>query len=166
MEVLRSVSHYWHYVKSCIISDYSYYLGFSNKYLGRKLWGFGFVVIAEVKSEPRTLVKGDLGDLDYDRWSECLSGGLSFAVLPRHQWHHDDAKGKSLIVSDPLQLHRLYSPWISRGQSIGVGSLSLRQGLFPTQRPNLGILHCGRILYQLSYQRSLAMRKCLHQWGK
>ena len=39
--------------------------------------------------------------------------------------------------------------------SIGVGSLSLLQGIFPTQELNLGLLHCRRILYQLSYQGSL-----------
>ena len=36
----------------------------------------------------------------------------------------------------------------------GVSSLSLLQGNFPTQELNLGHLHCRRILYQLSYQRS------------
>ena len=34
----------------------------------------------------------------------------------------------------------------------GVGSLSLLQGVFPTQESNLGLLHCRGILYQLSYQ--------------
>ena len=39
-------------------------------------------------------------------------------------------------------------------KSTGVGSLSLLQGIFPTQESNLGLL-CGRwILYQLSYQAS------------
>ena len=42
----------------------------------------------------------------------------------------------------------------SPGQSTGVGSLSLLQGIFPTQRSNGGLLHCRRILYQLSYQES------------
>ena len=36
----------------------------------------------------------------------------------------------------------------------GVGSLSLLQGIFPTQESNWELLHCRRILYQLSYQRS------------
>ena len=31
-----------------------------------------------------------------------------------------------------LQPHELYSPWNSPGQSTGVGSLSLLQGVFPT----------------------------------
>ena len=39
----------------------------------------------------------------------------------------------------------------------GVGSLSLLQGIFPTQELNQGLLHCRQILYQLSshgHQRS------------
>ena len=35
-----------------------------------------------------------------------------------------------------------------------VGSLSLLQGIFPTQGLNSGFLHCGQILYQLSHQGS------------
>ena len=37
-------------------------------------------------------------------------------------------------------------------KNTGVGSLSLPQQIFPTQESNWGLLHCRRILYQLSYQ--------------
>ena len=37
-------------------------------------------------------------------------------------------------------------------KNTGVGSLSLLQQVFPTQESNRGLLHCRRILYQLSYQ--------------
>ena len=37
----------------------------------------------------------------------------------------------------------------------GVGSLSLLQGIFPTQELNWGLLHCRHIFYQLRYQGSL-----------
>jgi len=57
------------------------------------------------------------------------------------------------VVSDSFQPHGLYSLWNSPGQNIGVGSLSLLQGIFPTQESNQGLLHCRWILYQLSYQR-------------
>ena len=50
--------------------------------------------------------------------------------------------------------HGLYSPWTSLGQNIGVGSLSVLQGILPTQGSNWGLLQCRRILYQLSYQGS------------
>ena len=56
------------------------------------------------------------------------------------------------IISDSLRPHGLYSPWNSPGQNIGVGSLSLLQGIFPTQGLNPGLLHCRWILYR-------AMRK-------
>ena len=55
------------------------------------------------------------------------------------------------VVSDSLRPHGLYSPWNSAGQNVGVGSLCLLQGIFPTQRSNSGPLHCRRILYQLSH---------------
>ena len=38
------------------------------------------------------------------------------------------------------------------GQKTGVGSLSLLQGIVPTQGSNPGLPHCRQILYQLSHQ--------------
>ena len=55
-------------------------------------------------------------------------------------------------MSDSLQ--PLYSPWSSLGHNTGVGSLSLLQGIFPTQGSNPGLLHCRWILYQLSHKGS------------
>ena len=54
-------------------------------------------------------------------------------------------------MSDSLWL---YSPWNSLGQNTGVGSLSLLQGIFPTQGLNPGLLHYRQILYQLSHKGS------------
>ena len=58
------------------------------------------------------------------------------------------------VMSNSLRPHGLYSPWNSLGQNTGVGSHSLLQGIFPTQESSQGLLHCRRILYQLSYQGS------------
>ena len=58
------------------------------------------------------------------------------------------------VVSDSLQPHGLYSPWNSPGQNTGVGSLSLLQGIFPTQGSNPGLLDCRWILFQLSHKGS------------
>ena len=58
------------------------------------------------------------------------------------------------VVSNSLQPHELYSPWNSPGQNTGVGSLSLLQGIFPTQRSNPGFPHYRQILYQLSHKGS------------
>ena len=46
------------------------------------------------------------------------------------------------------------SPCNSPGQNIGVGNLSLLQGIFPTKRSNPDLPHCRQILYQLSHQGS------------
>ena len=43
-------------------------------------------------------------------------------------------------------------------KNTGVGRLSLRQGIFPTQELNQGLLHCRQIFYQLSYQGSPSLR--------
>ena len=48
-----------------------------------------------------------------------------------------------------MQLHGLYSPWNFPGQNTRVGSLSLLQGIFPTQGLNPGLLH-----YQVSHKGS------------
>ena len=58
------------------------------------------------------------------------------------------------VLSDSLRPHGLYGPWNSPGQNTGVGSLSLFQWIFPTQGLNPGLLHCRRILYQLSHKGS------------
>ena len=57
------------------------------------------------------------------------------------------------VVSNSLRPHGL-SPWNSPGQKTWVGSLSLLQGIFPTQGSNPGLLHHRQILYQLSYEGS------------
>ena len=58
------------------------------------------------------------------------------------------------VVSNSLQPHGLYRPWNSPGQNTGVGSLSLNQGIFPTQRSNPGLPYCKQILYLLSHTGS------------
>ena len=57
-------------------------------------------------------------------------------------------------MSYSLQSHGLYSPRNSPGQNTGVGSLSLLQGIFPTQGWNPVLPHCRQILYQLSHKGS------------
>jgi len=58
------------------------------------------------------------------------------------------------VVSNSLRPRELYSPWNSPGQNIGVGRLSLLQGIFPIQGLNPGLLHCRWILYQLIHKGS------------
>ena len=56
---------------------------------------------------------------------------------------------KVKVVSDSLRPHGLYS-----GQNAGVGSLSLLQGIFPTQGSKPGLPRCRQILYQLCLKGS------------
>ena len=66
--------------------------------------------------------------------------------------YHCESESHS-VVSDSLRPRELYTPWNSPGQNTGVDSLSLLQGIFPTQGSNPGLLHCRWILYQLSHLR-------------
>ena len=50
-------------------------------------------------------------------------------------------------------------PWNSPGWNTGVGSLSLLQGIFPTQSLNPGLPHCRWILYQLRVQERYSQTK-------
>ena len=53
--------------------------------------------------------------------------------------------------SSGMQVDSLPSEPAGKPKNIGVVSLSLLHGSFPTQGLNRGLLHCRRILYQLSY---------------
>ena len=66
---------------------------------------------------------------------------------------------ESHLAMSSLQPHGLYSPWNSPGQNTGVASLSLFQGIFPTQGSNPGPLYCRQILYQLTHKGSRRILK-------
>ena len=68
----------------------------------------------------------------------------------------NNASGGDGIPVELVQVLKdgLYSLWNSPGQNTGVGSLSLLQGIFPTQGSNTGLSHCRWILYQLSQKGS------------
>ena len=63
--------------------------------------------------------------------------------------------------SPTLQADYLPAEPQGKPKNNGVGSLSLRQWIFPTQELNRGLLHCRQILYQLSYQGSPGIRAVL-----
>ena len=79
-------------------------------------------------------------------WSNVLNLLFHYAPL-------SESKSRS-VMSDSLWPHGLYSPGNSLVQNTGSGSLSLLQGIFPTQGSNPGLLHCRWILYQLSHKGS------------
>ena len=59
-----------------------------------------------------------------------------------------------LTVCNPMDCS--LCPWDFPGKNIGVDSHSLLQGISPTQGLNLGLPHCGQILYRLGHQRPTA----------
>ena len=71
---------------------------------------------------------------------------------------------------DSLRPHGLYSPWNSLGQNTDVDSLSLLQGIFPTQGLNAGLPLRRQIVYCLSHQGSPStelqekLKACLSIW--
>ena len=58
------------------------------------------------------------------------------------------------LRSPSLQADSLPTEPPGKPKNTGVGSLSLLQGIFPTQELKCSLLHCRQILYQLSYQGS------------
>ena len=63
-----------------------------------------------------------------------------------------EKKVKVKVTQSCPTLCEPYSSWNSLGQNTGVGSLSLLQGIFPTQGSNPGLPHCRQILYQLYFK--------------
>ena len=84
-------------------------------------------------------------------WPQHLQpcGSLSSATRLDEWWSESRS-----FVSDSLQPHGQYSSWNSLGQNTGVSSISLLQGIFPTQGSNPGLPHCRWILYQLGHKGS------------
>ena len=81
-------------------------------------------------------------------WEDNDSFGVS--LLP-HLEKVKQSESRSVMFNS-LRPHGLYSSGNSPGQNTGVGSLSLLQGIFPTQGSNPGLPHCRQICYQLSHK--------------
>ena len=101
-------------------------------------------------------------NISYSRLNHFLVIGKKWTKRQKGTWFltsqaiMENGRNDS-VMSDPLRPHELYythSPWNSPGQNTGVGSLSLLQGIFPTQGSNPGLPHWRQILYQLSQKGS------------
>ena len=70
---------------------------------------------------------------------------LEWVAFPFSRWssHPRDRTQVSRIAGAEPQ---------GESKNIGVGSLSLLQWIFPTQKSNQSLLHCRQVLCQLSYQ--------------
>ena len=79
-------------------------------------------------------------------WISATGESFSWA-LP--WWLYEKWKWKSLS-----RVWLFVTPWIVVHGILQVGSLSLLQGICPTQGSNLGLPHCRWMLYQLSHKWS------------
>ena len=91
--------------------------------------------------------------LNYSNYLHWKARGARILRLLHAAWYGVESESCS-VVYDSLPPHGLYSRWNSAGQNTGVGSLSLIQGIFQTQRSNPGLPHCRQILHQLSHKGS------------
>ena len=92
---------------------------------------------------------------------ELWSPALQVESLPSEP-QESEIKSHS-VVSDSLRPHGLRSPQNSPGQSTGVGGLSLLQGIFSAQGWNPGLLHCRRMLHQLSHRAAHLITHTKHR---
>ena len=76
-------------------------------------------------------------------WKSKESESVSHSVMSHSLWLQG------------LQPARLLCPRNSPVKSTGTDSLSFFQCIFPAQGLNLGLLHCGQILYYLSHRGNL-----------
>ena len=130
-----------------------------------KYWNFSFSICPSNKYSGLISLKIDwfdllavrmLDDLSYIAvWCIFIKLSCVYILSPtqiRSLW--TEWSESCPVVSDSLWPHGLYSPWHSLGLNTGVGSLSLLQGIFPTQGSNPGLPHCRWILYQMSHRGS------------
>ena len=103
---------------------------------------------------PGTGEPGGLPSVGSQSWTRLKwlgSSSLSSKIVRSYTLSESES---CLVMFDSLWTRGLYSPWSPLGHDNGVGSLSLLQGIFPTQGSNPGLSHCRQILYQLSHKGS------------
>ena len=85
-------------------------------------------------------------------WTITHQAPLSMGFLRQEYWNElpFHSQSRDWTLSPTLQVNYLPSEPPGKHKNTGVGSLSLLQGILPTQ----GLLHCRQILYQLSYRES------------
>ena len=118
------------------------------------------------KGKPKNTGVGSLSLLQWIFLTQELNRGLLHCrqILYQLSYWGSPVQFSRSVVSDSLRPHGPSSPWDSPGQSTGVGSLSLLQGIFPTQGSNPGLPHCRQTLYPLSHRGSpkvKAAQSCL-----
>ena len=95
--------------------------------------------------EQREIWKGIQGFLSLERWVLLIFISAVFFFF------FFQVAQLCLTLCDPMDY---VVRWNSPGQNTRLGSLSLLQGIVPTQGSNPGLPHCRQILYQLSHTGS------------
>ena len=133
-----------------------------NLYLPCLWWALKLGTLAYVKVKVK-IAQSVMSDF---LWSH----GLGLAGFPVHgilqarvlEWVAVPFSRGSSQPRDQTQVSCIagcfFTIWAGRPKNTGAGSLSLLQGIFPTQESNQHLLHCRQILYQLSYPGSW----CVH----
>ena len=108
-----------------------------------------FFIMSEVKVAQSCLILCD--PMDYTVHGIIQARILEWATIPfsRNLPNPGIKPRSSALQEDSLPVEPPGKP-----KNTGVSSLSLLQGLCPTQGSNWGLLHCRQILYQLCYQGS------------
>ena len=109
----------------------------SNGYAPPEAWGFSHAFCQTVPNSLQVILQ-----LFFSKTNKMKFYLTKSAVYRSYlfEWVSESHS----VVSDSLWPHGLYSPWNSPGQDTGVGSLSLLQGIFPTQGWNPGLPYCRR----------------------
>ena len=82
--------------------------------------------------------------------SHCRMSGSRWVITP--SWL--SGSWRPFVYSSSVYSCHLFLISSASVRPTGVSSLSLLRGIFPTQKSNPGLPHCGRVLYQLKHQRS------------
>ena len=86
-----------------------------------------------------------VGDTVYGSMLKSVGTDPFYRFVFSEEWNYLYIESESeshWIMFDSLQPFGLYSPWNYPGQNTGVGSLSLLQGIFPTQGLNPRLPYC------------------------
>ena len=104
-------------------------------------------------------------EMERDFWWLGPNPIVFWGLTPAQTSGHFSLSGNSIklhwVCAQTLVGFCSLASMYSLGKNTGVGSLSLLQGIFPTQESNQDVLHCRWILYQLSYQGSPSYYKWL-----
>ena len=92
--------------------------------------------------------------INYNKWAKLLWLPLRFVWGFFFFFDNISTEIVSLSCVRLLRSHGLQSSWNSPAQKTRVGTLSLLQGIFPTQGSNPDFPYCMQIPYQLSQKGS------------